>query len=170
MSLRFEWDPDKAATNERKHGVTFVEASTAFRDPHSVSVPDPDHSATEARWLLLGVSRQGACWLSPTWSAVTRFGSSLHVQPRAASANAMKKTKRKPSKTRGADEIRPEYDFSGGIRGKYAARYRAGTNVVLLDPDVAAAFATAESVNRALRALLEVVPARPRRVRRRRTA
>ncbi len=82
----------------------------------------------------------------------------------------MKKTKRKPSKSRDADEIRPEYDFSGGIRGRYAARYREGTNVVLLDPDVAAAFATAESVNRALRALLEVVPARPRRVRRRRTA
>ncbi len=59
MSLRFEWDRDKATTNERKHGVTFAEASTAFRDPHSVSVPDPDHSAREARWLLLGVSKVG---------------------------------------------------------------------------------------------------------------
>ena len=59
MSLRFEWDPDKAATNERKHGVTFAEASTAFRDPHSISMPDPDHSSTEARWLLLGVSKPG---------------------------------------------------------------------------------------------------------------
>jgi len=59
MSLRFEWDPDKAATNERKHGVTFAEASTAFRDPHSISVPDPDHSIAEARWLLLGISKPG---------------------------------------------------------------------------------------------------------------
>jgi uncharacterized protein len=59
MSLRFEWDPDRAATNERKHGVAFAEASTAFRDPHSLSVPDPDHSTAEARWLLLGVSTRG---------------------------------------------------------------------------------------------------------------
>lgn len=56
------------------------------------------------------------------------------------------------------DTMRPEYDFRGGVRGKYVARYRAGTNVVVLDPDVAAAFGTSEAVNRALRALLELVP------------
>jgi len=61
------------------------------------------------------------------------------------------------------DTLRPEYDFRGGVRGKYVARYRAGSNVVVLDPDVAASFETAESVNRALRALLEVVPPRRRR-------
>lgn len=44
-----------------------------------------------------------------------------------------------------------EYDFSGGIRGKYAERYASGTNVVLLDPDVAAAFPNERSVNEALR-------------------
>jgi len=47
--------------------------------------------------------------------------------------------------------MRPEYDFSKGVRGKYAKRYAEGTNVVVLDPDVAAAFPTAEAVNRALR-------------------
>jgi hypothetical protein len=56
--------------------------------------------------------------------------------------------------------MRAEYDFRGGVRGKYAARYRAGTNVVVLDPDVAAVFGNAKAVNRALRALLEVVPDR----------
>jgi hypothetical protein len=54
------------------------------------------------------------------------------------------------------DELRPEYDFSGGIRGKHHAAYRAGTNVVLLDADVAKAFPDSESVNRALRLLLEI--------------
>ena len=54
------------------------------------------------------------------------------------------------------DEILPEYDFRGGERGKYAARYAAGTNVVVLDPDVAAVYPTAEAVNAALRALAEV--------------
>ena len=49
--------------------------------------------------------------------------------------------------------MRPEYDFRGGVRGKYAARVRRGCNVVLLDPDVAAAFRNSTAVNRALRAL-----------------
>ena len=50
-------------------------------------------------------------------------------------------------------EMRPHYDFSKGVRGKYAARYREGTNVVLLDPDVAEIFKTSEAVNEALREL-----------------
>ncbi len=55
--------------------------------------------------------------------------------------------------------MRPEYDFRGGVRGKYVSRYRDGTNVVVLDPDVAAAFPNADAVNQALRKLLDVVPA-----------
>jgi hypothetical protein len=57
------------------------------------------------------------------------------------------------------DELRPEYDFSdmkGGVRGKYFESYRAGTNVVLLDPDVAKAFPTSDSVNEALRLLMQI--------------
>jgi hypothetical protein len=64
----------------------------------------------------------------------------------------MKKRSRKPK-----DELRREYDFSklkGGVRGKYAARYRAGTNLVLLSPDVAEHFPDEQSVNTALRALI----------------
>jgi hypothetical protein len=53
------------------------------------------------------------------------------------------------------DELRPEYDFSKGVRGKYAKRYAEGTNIVRLDPDVAKAFPTAQSVNEALRGLME---------------
>lgn len=54
------------------------------------------------------------------------------------------------------DDLQPEYDFSGALRGKYYERYRQGTNVVLLDPDVAQAFKDSESVNRALRLLLDL--------------
>ena len=57
------------------------------------------------------------------------------------------------------DDLRPEYDFAnmtGGVRGKYVDRYRSGTNIVLLEPDIAAAFPTAESVNEALRMLLNI--------------
>ena len=53
------------------------------------------------------------------------------------------------------DDMRPEYDFSKGVRGKYADRYAEGSNVVVLDPDVAEHFKTSEDVNRALRELAE---------------
>ncbi|MBI4728505.1 MAG: hypothetical protein HY775_03270 [Acidobacteria bacterium] len=49
------------------------------------------------------------------------------------------------------DEMREEYDFSAGVRGKYAQRFDAGSNVVVLDPDVAAEFKTRQAVNEALR-------------------
>lgn len=52
-------------------------------------------------------------------------------------------------------DIRKEYDFSRGARGRYARRYREGSNVVVLDPDVAKAFKTPEAVNSALRAIAE---------------
>ena len=55
-----------------------------------------------------------------------------------------------------ADEMRPEYDIRGGVRGKYRERDRQGTKVVLLEPDVAAVFHDSESVNRALRMLIAV--------------
>ena len=57
-----------------------------------------------------------------------------------------------------------EYDFSKGVRGKYAKRYARGTNVVVLEPDVADAFPTARAVNAALRKLLRDGSASPRRV------
>ncbi len=51
--------------------------------------------------------------------------------------------------------MRPEYDLRGSVRGKYFEQYREGTNVVLLDPDVAAVFHDSESVNQALRVLIK---------------
>ena len=54
-------------------------------------------------------------------------------------------------------EMRAEYDFSKGVRGKYAKQYAEGTNVVVLEPDIAREFPTAESVNQALRSLIPVI-------------
>src|SRR5208282_2291747 len=82
-----------------------------------------------------------------------------------ATENTMKKRveKRKP-----AGELRPEYDLSrlkGGVRGKYLARFQAGTNLVLLSPDVAEYFADEQSVDAALRALIRVARGPFRRAR-----
>jgi hypothetical protein len=54
------------------------------------------------------------------------------------------------------DEMKPEYDIRGGVRGKYYERYQKGTNVVVLDPDVATVFRDSQSVNQALRLLIDV--------------
>ena len=69
----------------------------------------------------------------------------------------MKKQTPKEPKASEVREMRAEYDFSGGVRGKHAARYAQGTNVVVLDPDVAKAFPDSAAVNEALRALLPII-------------
>jgi len=52
--LNFEWDPNKAQANLEKHGVAFEEAATAFGDPLSLTIEDPDHSEEENRYILIG--------------------------------------------------------------------------------------------------------------------
>lgn len=58
MSFTFEWDPGKDAANLRKHGVSFREGTTVFGDPLSMTIPDPRHSRTEARYIDLGLSHR----------------------------------------------------------------------------------------------------------------
>jgi uncharacterized protein len=59
MSLYFEWDDEKAVKNLEKHGISFEEASTAFGDPRSLTIDDPDHSTDEQRYVLLGRALTG---------------------------------------------------------------------------------------------------------------
>ena len=80
----------------------------------------------------------------------------------------MKKTPRKVSERPDPDRdtMRPEYDFSGGVRGKTAARYREGTSIVLLDGDVLKEFPTSQSVNAALRKVIRAKAARSTKAKR----
>ena len=74
---------------------------------------------------------------------------------------------KKNSVKESADEMRREYDFSrmeGGVRGKYARRFQAGTNLVRLEPDVAKVFADDESVNEALRSLIKIAESKAKAV------
>jgi uncharacterized DUF497 family protein len=57
--MRFEWDENKAAANLEKHKVSFEEAATVFGDPLSDTFDDPDHSAGERRFVIIGMSKQG---------------------------------------------------------------------------------------------------------------
>lgn len=63
---------------------------------------------------------------------------------------------KKAAKAKGDADMLAEYDFSHGVRGKYAKRYAAGTNIVVLSPDVAEFFPDSEAVNTALRVLVDI--------------
>ncbi|MDO9347681.1 MAG: BrnT family toxin [Anaerolineales bacterium] len=56
--MNFEWDPRKAEINLRKHGVSFTEAGTVFGDDLAITVPDPDHSKNEDRYITIGWSNR----------------------------------------------------------------------------------------------------------------
>jgi len=57
--MKFEWDPRKADSNQKKHGVSFQEAASVLGDVLSITYPDPDHSARERRFITVGMSRLG---------------------------------------------------------------------------------------------------------------
>jgi uncharacterized protein len=58
VGYNFEWDPRKAEANRRKHGVSFEEGVTAFGDPLSLKMYDPDHSESEQRFIVIGQSER----------------------------------------------------------------------------------------------------------------
>ena len=58
MGLQFEWDLNKASSNQRKHKITFEEAVTVFADTLGVTVADPDHSVNEERYITVGLSQR----------------------------------------------------------------------------------------------------------------
>lgn len=59
MALTFEWDEEKATANLKKHQVSFEDAKTVFNDPLSITIPDPDHSIDEERYVDIGMSSTG---------------------------------------------------------------------------------------------------------------
>jgi uncharacterized DUF497 family protein len=144
---RFEWDEEKAASNLKKHGVSFDVAALAFDDRLSVTISDPENSEGELRLLLIGMTRTRALLVV---AHVEREDRIRIISARRATAK-----ERRRYMNRDFDEIRdemlPEYDFSGGVRGKY---YRGTTVMVRLENDVAAIFPTSKEVNEALRQLI----------------
>jgi len=59
LLYNFEWNIEKEKQNAQKHKVSFVQATTVFRDPNQISIFDEDHSYDEDRWLTLGIDRNG---------------------------------------------------------------------------------------------------------------
>jgi uncharacterized DUF497 family protein len=158
MGIEFEWDPNKAEKNIKKHQVSFNEAATVFGDPLSMTFYDPIIRLTKTRISLLGYHALENCSLFHMQIEATAYVSLAHEKQRAVRGSFMKNT----VDAEFDDELRAEYDLSqlqGGIRGKYVQRYSEGTNLVLLAPDVAEVFPTDEAVNEALRLLIKIAKA-----------
>jgi|GEM_PF-183855 len=157
MSLSFEWDAQKARTNERKHGVSFDEAATAFGILSRSRFRIRTTRTTRVDAFSSGQHTLAGSWLWSTPIAATMSASSAPGgQPRL-------KGVRMNTENNDSDDMREEYDFSDGVRGKYAARFAEGSNVVVLDPDVADLFTDSKSVNEALRALAEIAAKQSRK-------
>src|SRR6266850_1958079 len=145
--MRFSWDPNKDRLNQRDHGITFQEATTVFGDSLAVTVSDPDHSIGEERFITIGhpaPADSSSCAISNKGIPFALF---RLAEPQLMNAKTMKR-KTKES------EMRAEYDFSGGVRGKYYRRYMESSNVVVLEPDVHKRFKNSSAVNKALRSLI----------------
>lgn|SRR5262245_49093436 len=151
MSLEFEWDAWKARSNAQEHGVSFEQASTVFGDPLARTILDPLHSDEEDRFVIMGESVDRRLLVV----VFTERGKRIRLISAREATRRRGRIMKRATKPKRDPDMLDEYDFSRGERGKYAKRYAEGTNVVVLAPDVAAAFPTAEAVNQALRALIK---------------
>lgn len=154
----YEWDGRKAARNLTKHGISFEEAATVFHDPLAMTFPDPDHSPDEGREITIGHTMKQRL----AFVAHCQRGIRIRLISARLATNAERSSMKKESSKTTVDELRKEYDLSSlqrGVRGKYYCRATAGTNLVLIDADLAHVFPDSDSVNRALRLLVETARA-----------
>ena len=128
-----------------------------FGDAPSLTISDLIHSELENRFITIGTSHRGKLLVV----VHTERGDNIRIISARVrvdeSDGIMKKAREKNN------EMVREYDFSKGVRGKYARRYARGSNVVVLEPDVAKVFPNAEAVNSSLRSLADIIRRRKSR-------
>jgi uncharacterized protein len=149
MPLQCEWDPQKAEANEAKHGVSFEEAITVFADPLARIFEDPEHSETERREIIVGLSDQQNLILVSSWKRTTGFDSSARARRPAWSVKTMRKTLARKRAQREQQELSSEYrfDYSRSKPNRFAESMSGGAIAIVLGPDVAAVFKSSKAVN-----------------------
>src|SRR5262245_4686422 len=154
--LEFEWDAKKAARNKTKHGITFEEAASVFRDGMAMIMDDPDHSEDEQREIILGESEENRLLVVSFTERHREFELSALARPRSRSGRNM----RKNQTVREKDDLRPEYnlDRRKAKPNRFGERLKQNCRMVVLDPDVAEVFTTPKKVNDVLRALITAMP------------
>jgi uncharacterized DUF497 family protein len=146
----FEWSDDKAALNLEKHGVPFTTAREIFDDPFVASMSDPDHSEGEHRFLSVGNTRRGRTLIV----AHTPRGARTRIIQARQATPAERRRFMNQKFDEMKDEMRPEYDFTGAVRGMFYTGRSRTTVMVSLDEDVQKCFSTSKEVNDALRMLI----------------
>jgi uncharacterized DUF497 family protein len=155
MTTRFTWDPAKATSNFRKHGVSFEEALTVFGDRWRGFTTARIIPSRRAERLLWATRPGVASSWSPSQSAVGSSASSALDVRRDMSVKTMKK--RRGSRTRQAQgDLAREYqfDYTKSRSNRFARQMAKNAVVVVLDPDVAAVFRDPKRVNSLLRATI----------------
>lgn len=151
----FEWDALKAEENLEKHGLSFDAAEVAFKDPLAITINDPEHSDHESRFVTIGTT------LFDEAIVVVHVDRSHRI--RIISARYATRAERRTYMNDKNDTIhddvdtmRPEYDFSGGVRGKYwKGPGRRLVTHMRIDQDVLQHYRTADEINAALRQLID---------------
>ncbi len=145
MGLYFEWDEEIAERNSQKHGVSFEEAATIFGDRLSLTIGDPLHSVEEDRFITIGLSLRGRILVG----IHTNQGNDIRIIGARLATNRERSMK-KMNSVEADPAMLPKYDFGTGVRGKYAERYAAESNIVVLSVLVhkqLGPFVTASPVN-----------------------
>ena len=148
----FEFDPIKAASNLKKHGVSFAEAMTIFDDPRWL--PRCQMISTPMRKIASSPSACPQSTVSFSSFTLTPSPASVSSEPVLQPQPRLHDMKKSPE----LDPLAPwpALDFSKGIRGKHHARVQQGTNIVLIAPDLLETFPDSEAVNEALRSLKRI--------------
>jgi len=122
-SLHFEWDESKSQANKRKHGISFEEAKTVFYDESARIIHDPDHSALEDRFILLGISYKLRVHVvfTPIGRVMKSFASYLPARLQ----------KMKHLTIKGLHKMRKEYNFSKSAANPYAKRLKQQVTIRL---------------------------------------
>jgi uncharacterized DUF497 family protein len=161
MTIGFEWDARKAASNLRRHRVSFQEAIGVFADPLARIVDDDDHAIDEHREIIIGHSTRQRCSSSHSSSARPQYESSVRERRPGMSGKTTRKASRRGAR-RAINDLRREYrfDYTRARPNRFIEALKDRTTAVVLDPDVASVFESPESVNRLLRSVIAALPPR----------
>lgn len=175
----FEWDTYKADLNFRKHQISFEEGVTIFTDFHLTTISDPEHSIDEQRFIGIDFSDKNRMLIVSFTERGEKYRIISCRKATPSREKSMKKAEIKPAKME-EDDLRAEYDFRGGVRGRHYRPLEKGyviyihqpdgttvvkhmkleKGMVRLHPDVQEYFPDAQAVDHALRSLIALIPKR----------
>jgi len=148
LQYHFEWDAAKAQSNRRKHGIAFEDAMTVFLDPLAVTRDDDEHAESEERWITVGQTDGGMLTvLAHTYHETAEDEASLRViSARRATPRERREYEsgeysiREPCVMTDEHDMKDEYDFSNGERGKFYRQGAIFSFPVYLDAEILAFF------------------------------